>query len=88
MSDPAKRWMRSIAYHTYWNVAQEPGTFYMVDTEQDAETLIALKKAVREDPPPSATREPDDVTPSVRRVGRAVKPLTQADMPTSPTRRE
>lgn len=87
MSDPAKRWMRSIAYHTYWNVAQEPGTFYMVDTEQDAETLIALKKAVREDPPPSATREPS-VTPPVRRVGRSVKPLTQADMPTSSTHSE
>jgi hypothetical protein len=80
-------WVRSIKYHSYLNVLQEPDTFYQVKDAADLETVLAQRVAVREDPPSKATRDTPPPAPAsdpIPRRGRVQKVMTTADLPTPP----
>jgi hypothetical protein len=48
-------WMRSLRYHTYQGKPQDDGAIYLA-YDADVETILNLKFAVRDTPPPKATR--------------------------------
>jgi len=50
-------WMLSLRYHTYKGKPQEEGAIYLAQ-EADVETILNLKFAVRDTPPPKAVRRP------------------------------
>jgi hypothetical protein len=77
-----KVWVRSTRYHTYWAIPREEGVFYEADTEQDADTLATLAFAVRDTPPPRASR----VDPPEARYPTTEAPTVTTEMAADVTR--
>jgi hypothetical protein len=67
-------WMRSLRSHTYWNTWREPDTYYVVDSDLDADTIANLGFGVREQPPAAAKRTPPQTGPDTLVVPTPVQP--------------